>query len=137
MNTHTIAASEKCICLEDNKLTQALCPVHGCKDTPQSSPSWEEGFDEKFIDEISLEDGNTPLFNNRAMAKNVKSFIHTVEQDAIRSTIEKAIECVPEKYREEWIKEDRPFTSKQMIGWNKCREDILKALRSMLNNKGV
>lgn len=28
---------EKCICEDDNKLTQALCPIHGKKDKPQNN----------------------------------------------------------------------------------------------------
>lgn len=34
---------QKCICLEDNKLTQALCPVHSKRHTEQKG--WREEFD--------------------------------------------------------------------------------------------
>jgi hypothetical protein len=44
---HSVPA-EKCSCLEDNKLSQAFCKVHGKNNSDRVDMTWKERFDEKF-----------------------------------------------------------------------------------------
>lgn len=118
MTNPTSKQPKDCICLQDNKMTQALCPVHNPKD---QSTSWEERFEDEFTifyEGEALMDGTTP--------EKLKSFIRKLLASSQRELLEKIL-----KVDIGAIPESDPYAK----GWNDARQTYWQELKSQLSGE--
>jgi len=117
---HSVAV-DRCSCLEDNKLSQALCKVHSKNNSDRVDITWKERFDEKFPHILSTGTG--------LASEELKSFIASEREILLKELIDE-IEKI--KIYPPFVFDRKNLSGEKERGYNQAITEVKELIRKKM-----